>query len=296
MTTRPFVQWHRLFAGLLEELLTPVNITVQTEIPLLSNPPVADIVLLRREGDHWSEAQRTRLADGIRDTTASHVLLEFKYTQSINIVAFRQAISNDYLYRQGQKLTDEAIATFLLSARQPRKSLLKEFQYTGTELPGVYHSRNPLLRGIALLSLNELADEPHNAYIKTFASQDEAKGRAFSLLQEEFHSHRLSDPVAFYLSGLLRYWSPQRGAEMAVTELTPEKIKLIGKEWLEFTLKVMRPEEILSHYTTEERLAGLQAEERLAGLSAEEIEAYLQKLKQQKKAKNGQTTTTPPKD
>lgn len=112
MTTRPLIQWHRLFAGLLEELLTPLNITVQTEVPLLSNPPLGDILLLRREGDWWTEEQRSRLADGLRDTYATHVLLEFKYTQSINLITFRQAISNDHLYRQSQKLPDKAIATF----------------------------------------------------------------------------------------------------------------------------------------------------------------------------------------
>lgn len=297
MTTRPLTQWHRLFAGLLEELLTPVNITVQTEVPLLSSPPLGDILLLRRQGEQWTEAQRARLADGLRDTQATHVLLEFKYTQSINLIAFRQAISNDHLYRQSQKLPDEAIATFLISARQPRKAMLKEFHYTATKTPGVYRSRNPLLSGILLLSLNELADTPHNAFIKTFATQEQAKERAFTILQEEYQSHQLSDPIAYYLSGLLRYWSLERGIEMSTIELTPEKIKTLGREWLEFTLKVLPPDEILSYYSLEDRLAGLRPEDRLAGLrpedrlaglSAEEIEAYLRKLKQQKKEKNGQ--------
>ena len=42
-------RWHRLLGKLLEETLAPVGVTVQTEFPIMSNPPQADILLLRRE-------------------------------------------------------------------------------------------------------------------------------------------------------------------------------------------------------------------------------------------------------
>ena len=46
----PRILWHRLVGTLFSELLTPVNITVQTEVPLLSKSPLADLLLIRREG------------------------------------------------------------------------------------------------------------------------------------------------------------------------------------------------------------------------------------------------------
>jgi len=47
--TTSLIQWHRLLGQLLEELLTPVGITVFTGFPIMTNPPEADVLLLRRE-------------------------------------------------------------------------------------------------------------------------------------------------------------------------------------------------------------------------------------------------------
>ena len=42
------------------------------------------------------------VADGVRDSTAGHVLLEFKYTESVNETALAQAVAYDHFYRQAQ--------------------------------------------------------------------------------------------------------------------------------------------------------------------------------------------------
>ncbi len=39
----PKTRWHRLLGTLLEKLLSPVGVTVSTEVPIMSNPPQADI-------------------------------------------------------------------------------------------------------------------------------------------------------------------------------------------------------------------------------------------------------------
>ena len=79
-------------------------------------------------------------------------------------------------------------------------------------------------------------------------------------------------------------------------ELTPEKVMEIGEKWIDMilaslppekVLKYVEPEERLRGLEPEERLRGLEPEERLRGLTPEEIEAYLQKLKMQKKLGNG---------
>lgn len=58
-------QWHYLLGALLEQLLTPVGISVQCDVKIMSNPPEPDILLLRRQSKHWTAEQKQRLADGI---------------------------------------------------------------------------------------------------------------------------------------------------------------------------------------------------------------------------------------
>ncbi|MCL4867933.1 MAG: hypothetical protein KJ063_03105 [Anaerolineae bacterium] len=85
--------WHRLLALLLTYILTPINIHVQTDVPVMGDPPEVDILLLRREGKQWTPEQRERLPDGIRDGSAHTVLVEFKATESINLDKLRHIIS-----------------------------------------------------------------------------------------------------------------------------------------------------------------------------------------------------------
>lgn len=45
----PDTKWHRILASMLEEWLTPVGIHVQSEVPVGSDPPKMDILLLTQE-------------------------------------------------------------------------------------------------------------------------------------------------------------------------------------------------------------------------------------------------------
>ncbi len=80
----PKTRWHHLLAGVLREWLTPVGIEVRADVRIGSEPPVADILLLKRAGESSRQAQRMRLADGLRDSRATQLLLGFKYTESVN--------------------------------------------------------------------------------------------------------------------------------------------------------------------------------------------------------------------
>ncbi|MCL4870943.1 MAG: hypothetical protein KJ063_18445 [Anaerolineae bacterium] len=114
--TLPTTPWHRFLAALLTTLLTPVNITVQTDMPIMSDSPKADIVLLRRAGERWNQAQRERLPDGIRDTSAHTVLIEFKATESLNQDKLIQLLAYGYFYRQSQQQKVSDIAQVLMVA------------------------------------------------------------------------------------------------------------------------------------------------------------------------------------
>ena len=83
------IEWHRLFAALLHYLLTPVEIEVHHDIELLNDPPEADLILLRMSGETWSEEQKARLPDGIRQSSCPRILMEFKYTESVTAARAR---------------------------------------------------------------------------------------------------------------------------------------------------------------------------------------------------------------
>lgn len=63
-----------ILGRLLKFLLAPVGITVLTDVKVMSKPPEADILLLKLKSPKWTKEQRERLPDGIRDSTAHHIL------------------------------------------------------------------------------------------------------------------------------------------------------------------------------------------------------------------------------
>ena len=124
------VQSHKVLGTLWLLSLTPVQITVHLEPNLLGELPRADILLLRREGDAWN-ASAAGAACRMACATARprHVLVEFKYTESVNETALAQAVAYDHFYRQAEKLPEDQVMTVLLSARTPRKSRLEKWGY-----------------------------------------------------------------------------------------------------------------------------------------------------------------------
>ena len=97
-------QSHQVLGALCLLSLAPVQISVHMDVDLLGKPPKADILLLRREGEAWNAAQRARLPDGVRDSAAAHVLVEFKWTESVNETALAQAVSYDHFYQSGAEV------------------------------------------------------------------------------------------------------------------------------------------------------------------------------------------------
>lgn len=283
-------RWHRLLGNLLKRLLTPTGITVLTDLPVMSEPPEADILLLRRDHKSWTKEQKARLPDGIRDTRAGHVLLEFKYSESINKKVFRQTLCYDYLYGAGQKLKKDEVKTFLISAKTPKETTLKKFAYYPWKKPGIYHSKSTFLEDIPLILLNELSDEPHNAWIKCFASRKKEKMSAFNTL-DLMGLSLLDNQLKWIVEGLLFYWFNKGGQDMEM-ELTPEQVIEYGKKWQHIVLAGIAPDEIMAKYSINERLKGLETKdilqalepkEILKGLNPKDIEEYLDKLKKSKK-------------
>jgi len=300
-------RWHLLLGTLLEYLLPPVGIQVSIEPPVMSDPPKADIILLRRDTDDWTPEQKARLSDGIRDTNASHILLEFKYTESITTDAVQQILGYEFFYRKSQNLKPEQLACFLISAKKPQTATLKKFNYQATEQQGIYQSDNLLLQKIPLISLNELPNTAHNAWLRCFASKQIEKKRAFQCIEPKT-IEQTSLKLYWFMSGLLKFLLNTVEVDTMKIEVTPEDVlkyvelleevgwhsvierhlqKLDAQEILKGLsakqrLEGLNPKERLEGLKPAERLEGLKPEERLEGLDPEMIEAYLQKLKQNK--------------
>lgn len=285
-------QPHQIFSGSLLESLTPVEITIHIEVDLLGESPKADILLLRREGEAWNEAQRARLPDGVRDNAAGHVLVEFKYTESVNPKALAQAIAYDYFSRQGQKLREEQVQTVIVSARTPRKERLETWGYEELQ-KGVFLGPPPVLDRVWLLVLNDLPAELHNAYIKLFASKKRERQAAFAALDAPTLTE--SPSLLAYMFGLRQIFGVEGEGEMA-EKLTPEKVMEIGEQVRRKALEAATLDDfdeslrrrILEEASTEERLVGLTNMERraLLRLLQEEMGA------DPSAAENGESETT----
>lgn len=225
--------WHRFLARGFEDTIGRERVLVKSESPTGSEPPKVDTVLLRRETPTWTEAQRALLPDGIRDTDASTILIEFKYTESLTLDALWQAVGYDYFYRTNHELTQDDVRTFVLCAKTPQASRLAAFGYEATDLPGVYRSKNIYVAHITILALNQLRNEPHNALVKAFASRSKEKAKAFRLLRRFW---KLSAELLLLLQALQAVWSLPEGASMSEV-LTPERVLELGQEWTKLLIQ-----------------------------------------------------------
>jgi hypothetical protein len=280
-------QWHRLLGKLLELLLAPVGITVQSEVQVTSDPPKVDIVLLRRSSGPWTAEQLRLLCDGLRDAVALHLLIEFKFSESFNAEALLQALSYGYFYRKAQSLPERAVQLFVMVARAPRTKLLQQYGYEETGVSGIYRSKYPLIEQVQVIVLNQLQFSEHNAFVQCFASQRRVRQSAFARLQHD--EQTLSEALWELVLGLRGQFEQQGDvmSKMNLQEgLTPEMVMKLGREIRKAVIATLSPEDrkvVIASAPPEERLAGLAPEERLAGLAPDElsglieqIEAYLQ--------------------
>jgi len=288
---------HRIQGRIFGFLLPPLGISVSTNLEVMTNPPEADI-LLKRENEYWTDEQLERLPDGIRESTASHILIEFKATESVSKETFIQAMLYEHLYKHSRSLTDDEIQTFVICAIQPQKANREQYGYKIRVRPGVYQSDNIAYNHITLISLNELPDELHNAWTTCLASKKRKRLKAFQILKYQGFKF-ISNEFKWFLSDLWQRISTIGDDDMALNNLSPQEIEEFGKMWgdvllptipLEERLKGLKPEERLMGLKPEERFAGInptdvmnyfKPEQRLAGMSTKEIEAYLEQRKQQ---------------
>ena len=243
------VQYHQLLGSGMRLSLAAVQVNVSTESSILSESPRVDILLLRREGTAWTAAQRARLPDGIRDSAAAHILVEFKYTESVTEDAILRAAAYDLFYRQVQKLSREQTLPVVLSAKTPQRSRLAKWGFEESQR-GVFRTRLPFVGRVMLLALNRLPANSNNAIVKLFASRKRERDAGFASLDRHVFAESLE--LHAYVLGLSQTLDVKGELNMAEV-LTPEKVLEYGKKIRELVFETG---------TLEERLAGLNFEER----------------------------------
>ncbi|ETR65353.1 MAG: hypothetical protein OMM_06071 [Candidatus Magnetoglobus multicellularis str. Araruama] len=178
-TKSPKTLWHRIFGQLLEGLLTPLNLDVYTDLPVMAFPPEADIVIIRRKEATWTSEQRKYLPDGIRDTDAHYIIIEFKYTESVNLIALKQASSYDLFFQMHKKVNPEDLQTFLVTSKTPNKAFMSRMEYKESGQNGIYQSDNIAFQSIKMMVLNQLPDEEHNVFLNALQAGKKKKLRHF---------------------------------------------------------------------------------------------------------------------
>ncbi|MCB0063088.1 MAG: hypothetical protein KDE19_13280 [Caldilineaceae bacterium] len=259
-------EWHLLFAVEQHLALTPVGVGVDSEFPAMQESPKIDVLLLRRTGTAWTAAQRARLPDGIRDSSAVNNLLEFKYTESLTKAVIIQAISYEHYFRTHRRLPHADVRLFVLIAKTPNTARLTEMGFVATELPGVLQGENYYVRHVTLLLLNELRDVPHNAFVKAFASRQIQKRKAFEQLNK---LDNLPVKLSIYIQGLREIWSLPKGDEMNDI-LTPERVMEVGEAWKRNLLRNMTPEELETYLSNDQWKKNI-----LQNMTPEELDTYL---------------------
>ena len=61
-------------------------------------------------------------------------------------------------------------------------------------------------------------------------------------------------------------------------EIMPEYVMQLGQELIDAVLEATPADQVMGHFTAEERLAGLDLKDRLAGLTPDQIRRYLEQL------------------
>ncbi len=296
----PFHSW---LGKLMEELLTPVDVTVKQEYEIMAQSPRTDYFLLGHHHTGWSEAQQQRLPDGIRDLQVSQVLIEFKFTESVNEETLVKAAADWMRYRDYAKLSADAVKMVVLSSKITVSELLKTCGYKPSDKSGVYRSEQAAFRFVDLILLNELADTPYNGPYKLFASRPKQRDQAFKqLLRSQIFlgSTRLEILGEVIFESLSSVPTIPENQKMTIEELMSHGTELMDAYWAQMSvkermkgiskeerllgisederLKGISKEKRLLGISNEERLLGISKEERLSGISKEELKLYLKQL------------------
>jgi hypothetical protein len=193
--------------------------------------------------------------------------LEFKHTESLSDDSFFKTGAYRVFYRIHRKLKDSDVRVFLAASKTPARKIMEKYGYGPSGTAGVYRSSFPLLNVITLISLNDLADEPHNALCRLFASKKKEKARALlGVIRSGIGA--LPEAVTEFIVKFADLVFQRGGADMK--ELTSEERELFSRVYHNIVVPNLPLEERLKGIPVKDRLKGIPAKERLNGIPAKE--------------------------
>jgi hypothetical protein len=135
---KAIIRWHEIFGELLSEVVSPTHISVQTNVLVSTTPPQIDIILMQNVSDTstWTTEQLQYLPDGIRESTAQYILIEFKYTECVTHRALHALMGYQEFFLRANHLAEKRVQSFLVSAHQPHKRRRHLLGYTEEISPG----------------------------------------------------------------------------------------------------------------------------------------------------------------
>jgi hypothetical protein len=272
--SKPKTLWHDWFGNLFKVSLIPTGLEVATDVPVMKQLPEADIVIIRRHSKSWTKEQLKRLPDGIRHTRANHVLIELKFTESINTDVICQIAGYYKFYKIYKKLTKKnELKCFLVSSKTPRKSTLQRFQYHKTNYPGVFKSKGPICGLFPIISLNDLSNTPHNILFKLFASKKRETINATKKVRHRLYN-QLPEPLQHFINDYIKQCLIKGEMTMDYLNLTQEERKKLKQEWL----SMYSTEEILSSRSPSEIVSYISQDQIIANLNTHQLTSLAEKL------------------
>jgi len=303
---QPKTRWHYWFGVLIKMLLSAVGLEVKTDHQVMNELPEADVIIINKDKKKWTKEQLKRLPDGINESKASHIILELKYSESLNDDSYCQTCGYYKFYKDSNKLKKNDLDIFIISSKTPSKKFLDAFAYTQSTHPGVYKSQLPIVRIVTLISLNDLSKNSNNIMFKLFASKKREQNVVTKKIKEMIKAKTLPTGLDEYFYNFINILFRKGKKEMDWLKLSPKEKQemmtsienmVLERVSTERRLEGLRPDEIMKRYQPEDRLKGLQPEDRLKGLQPEDrlkglqpedrlkgldihiIEAYLNSLK-----------------
>ena len=276
--------WHRWFGAFIKILLEPLDIQVETDYPVMKELPETDVIIIRKKGGLWSKEQLKYIPDGIRQSKARYILLELKYTESINEDTIAQISGYSFFYRTSSKIKKQDLDAFIITSKTPSKKFRKPFGYDQTQWAGVFKSKIPVMRNYPIISLNDLSDKPYNNLFRVFASKKDEVFKGFVKVGEMHKTGKIPEPLSSFFLTFYNILYEEGEIKMYPFNFTPEEADRIYKEFkdavlsnmepemlsnyfkIEDIMKSFKPEDIMKSFKPEDRLKGLKPVDRLKGL------------------------------
>lgn len=190
-----------------------------------SESPKIDILLRSRNGQKLTFLQRMLLPDGLRQSDAPHIIMNFAYQEEDNRRPFARTLVCGRYYCDFAQISADDLLLVLLFPEDPDHEILTEFGYQVTKHPGIYQSSLPLFRRQMVIVFGELRNALRNAPFKLFArSQDSRQSAYKTLLRFNF----------------LGFPAPWRGVIAKIAALTEQEVDNFSEETQDALLDTLK--------------------------------------------------------